>query len=211
MRRKAPRDKRATKSPRTHRRAGRQRGGRPAFVDAVTEPPASDRVFRSEAEAMRAIEREAGFATSGITTPAVPMSKRPRPTTATANASYQRHMTDCARLWQATGDPAAIIEATNWMFMYRQPPPRWFGAAVWALVKRRRTKAHDKRAHEAAVRLDRYNAVHDAKASGLTWDQAYARAAETLAGTSAAGDADRMKKSFIAVKRDLKTGRGGRY
>src|SRR5512139_1447883 len=74
-------------------------------------------------------------------------------------ASYDRKMRSCEAGWRATGDPWAVAEAHTLTLLHRQVPPAWLDDAVWALAVKRRTKAHAKRAQEAAVRSMRYHAV----------------------------------------------------
>ena len=53
--------------------------------------------------------------------------------------------------------------------------------------------------------------VRDLHAANRTLEEARAEASALLAGTLAAGDETTMKRAYIAVKRDLKAKRGGRY
>jgi hypothetical protein len=125
-------------------------------------------------------------------------------------ASYDRKLAACEAGWRETGDPASVGEAAILVYSHRQPLPRWLAEAVAMLAINRRGKAHAKRADEAAADSSRYRTVRDVKA-GRTWEAAYGRAAEALAGTYAEGSADAMKRSYQKVKRDLREGRSGRY
>src|SRR5262249_635115 len=128
-------------------------------------------------------------------------------------ASYDQKMKQCERGWQATRDPLAVAEAVTWACLHRQPPPAWVHEANWVVATKRRGQAHAKRAHEAAVRLMRYQAVRDAHyKDGLFWNDAYERATEVLAlHPWAAAKSGTMKAAYIQVKKDLKSGRGGLY
>ncbi|MCP1765147.1 hypothetical protein [Bradyrhizobium japonicum] len=127
-------------------------------------------------------------------------------------ASFERKMANWKAAWLATGDPLAISSAHTLTMLHRQVSPLWLDEAILSLTDKRRTKIHAKRAIEAAVRLIRYMAVRDARASGLTWDAAYEEAERVLATNPAAkAQADTIKQAYQEVKRDLKTGRGGRY
>jgi hypothetical protein len=127
-------------------------------------------------------------------------------------ASYDKKMRRCERGWQTTHDPAFVGEAQILTHFYRQPLPRWLTEVVaymWAA--KRRSKEHIARAFNARIRFMRYEAVQAAKRAGLSWDAAYAHAAELLAGTRAAGRPRTMKADYIEVKADLNDGRGARY
>lgn len=125
---------------------------------------------------------------------------------------YDRTMRTCEAGWRETKDPWAVAEAMTMTFLHRQVAPAWLDEAVWLLVCKRRTKTYAKRAHEAHVRSRRYQAVRDAhNLGGLPWEEACAQAARVLAGTPSAGEADTMWKAYKAVKKDLKSGRGGQY
>jgi hypothetical protein len=135
-------------------------------------------------------------------------------------ASYDRKLAACEAGWRDTQDPLAVSEAMIYVHSHRQPPPRWLTEAVAMLADDHRGRAHAKRALEAMADSWRYQAVRDAKAERragnlqgrkVSWEQAYGRAADVLAGTPASGSADTMKRSYQKVVRDLRAGRGGRY
>jgi hypothetical protein len=128
-------------------------------------------------------------------------------------ASYDRKMQACEAGWQATSDPWAVAEAMTLTTLHRQPPPAWLDDAVWALACKRRTKKHARRAREAGIRFMRYLAVHHAHhLDGLSWVKAYEHAAEVYMGNpDIAADAERMRKAYKQVKKDLRKGRGGLY
>jgi hypothetical protein len=128
-------------------------------------------------------------------------------------AKYDRWMADCRAGWLETGDPWAVSSAHTMTVIYRQVSPDWLDEAIYRLADKRRTKAHAKRAREAAVRLMRYMVVRDAHdVDGLSWDKAYERASDFWASFPvAAAEPDTMKKAYQAVKRDLKAGHNGRY
>jgi hypothetical protein len=127
-----------------------------------------------------------------------------------SQASYDRQMKECEAYWRATGDPWAFAEALTLTSLHRQIPA-WLAHAGWSLADKQRGKAHAKRAHEAAIRFMRYEAVRIANEAGLTWDESYAQASEELASTSAAAELDTMRKVYAEVKNDLEKGRGGLY
>jgi hypothetical protein len=125
-------------------------------------------------------------------------------------------MQRCERGWQTTRDPAFVSEAQILACFHRQPLPLWLTEVVCAWAAKRRTKGHVTRAFNAAIRRMRYEAVQRAygggpKRGGLPWRKAYARAAEVLAKTRAAGSPDSMKTDYVKVKRDLREGRFGLY
>jgi hypothetical protein len=124
-------------------------------------------------------------------------------------ASYDRKMTKCEAGWKASGDPAFVAEVQIHTHLHRQPPPLWLSEAVIELAAKRRTKGYATRVYNAAVRRMRYEMVREAERSGMTWDDAYEAAADMLAGTRAKGTT--MKKAYVEVAADLKSGRGGRY
>jgi hypothetical protein len=128
-------------------------------------------------------------------------------------ASYERRMSNCKACWEATGDPWALSEAHTLVSIHRQAPPAWLDEAIYRLADRRRTKAHTKRAREAMIRSVRYQAVRDVHDhDGLTWEEAYEAAERVLAEIPAVkASANVMRKAYMAVKRDMKAGRGGRY
>jgi hypothetical protein len=126
-------------------------------------------------------------------------------------ASYDRKLAGCEAGWAATGDPLFVAEASTLARLHRQPAPAWLDDAVYRLAGNRRTKGHAKRAAEAAAHLMRYFAVRSARRAGLSWERAWERATEILAGTHAAGEPDTVRRSYIRVSRDTKAGRGVRY
>ena len=126
-------------------------------------------------------------------------------------ASYERRMESCRSAWETTHDPAAVSEAATYVFLHRQPIPRWLHDAIVQLAADRRTKTHANRAIDRAKHSMRYQAVRDARKSGLTWERSYERASEDLAGTSAAAEPGTMKDSYGEVAGALKNGRGGLY
>ena len=126
--------------------------------------------------------------------------------------TYDRWMASCKAGWLETGDPWAISTAHTMTMLHRQVSPLWLDEAILSLADNHRTKVHAKRAREAAVRLMRYMAGRDARASGQTWEAAYAKAERVLAtNPAAAAEPDTMRKAYQEVKRDLRAGRGGRY
>jgi hypothetical protein len=92
--------------------------------------------------------------------------------------SYDRKLTRCRAGWQATGDPAFVVEAQILTYTHRQPLLLWLTEAVTTLGTNRRSKDHAKRALEAHVRFTRYDALRTAKGHGLRWliDEAKAAA-----------------------------------
>jgi hypothetical protein len=126
-------------------------------------------------------------------------------------ASYERKMAKCKAGWQATGDPAFVSEAEVHAHLHRQPKPLWHTEAVIELCAKRRTKGYATRVLNAAVKWQRFDAVREAKRSGMTWDEAYEEAAKRLRGATASGEASTMKDTYVEVAADLKNGRGGRY
>ena len=127
-------------------------------------------------------------------------------------ATYDRWMKNCRDGWLATEDPWAVTEAHFLTMIHRQVSPLWLDEAIHNLADKQRTKAHAKRAREASIRLLRYSAVRDAKRDGMTWEASYAEAERVWASNpQVAATADVMRKAYVAVKKDLKAGRGGRY
>jgi hypothetical protein len=96
-------------------------------------------------------------------------------------ASYERKMAHCEVGWQATGDPAFVIEAEILRHLNRQVPPLWLTEANITLNTKRRTKGYAKRATESHIRWMRYDAVRTAKEHGLRWLQKRAEEAKELA------------------------------
>jgi len=122
-------------------------------------------------------------------------------------ARYDEKMRRCEARWRATSDPAFVSEALRLTGWHRQPPASWVVEAACDLITARRTKEHTTRAHNAAVRLRRYEAVRAARAGGLTWEEAYKRAAEDLARVpDVRCKPASMKAAYKTVKRDLRQG-----
>ena len=128
-------------------------------------------------------------------------------------AEYERKLAACEAGWQATRDPAAVMEAMTLAACYRQPIQlsSWIIEAACAALGKRRTKGHMTRRYNATIRWMRYAAVRDAVRSGLNWDDAYVEAERTLAKTPAAADRLTMKDDYIRVARDLREGRSALY
>jgi hypothetical protein len=124
---------------------------------------------------------------------------------------YEKDMEHCETAWRATSDPFIAAEALSWAHFHRQAVPAWLHEAMWVVAAGRRSKAHAQRALIAFKHLARYEMVRDLKATGLTWKESYARAADLLAGGSAAGEPKAMKESYGRVRADLKHGRHGLY
>ncbi len=131
-------------------------------------------------------------------------------------AEYDRTLAACRVGWQATGDPAALMEALVLSCLYRQPPPLWLVEAACMVMSKRRTKRYMTRRYNATIKWMRYVAVRDAVGAGFQWQSkhgqnAYERAAEQLAGTKAAAQSPSMKAHYDEVARDLKQGRSALY
>jgi hypothetical protein len=126
--------------------------------------------------------------------------------------SYDRKISTCEAGWRETGDPLFVAEAITLVTIHRQTIPAWLDEAVYAVATSQRTKAHVRRAREAAAHLMRYMAVRDAKKiDGLTWDAASEHAAKVVAGTYAAAEAETCWSSYKSVLKDLRERRGGLY
>jgi hypothetical protein len=126
-------------------------------------------------------------------------------------AEYERKLAACEAGWQATRDPAAVMEAMILAACYRQPIQfqSWTIEAACAALGKRRTKGYVTRHHYATIRWMRYTAVRDSVAR--TWPARYEDAANKLANTPAAADALTMKEDYARVARDLREGRGAQY
>ena len=120
-------------------------------------------------------------------------------------------MAKCETGWKASQDPAFVDEAQIHAAIHHQVHPLWLTEAISELCAKRRTKGHGTRVYNAAIRRMRYEAVHTAKQSGMSWPDAYDTAAKGLAGTRAKGEASTMKAAYIKVVSDLKNGRRDRY
>jgi hypothetical protein len=115
--------------------------------------------------------------------------------------SYDRKLSRCRAGWQATGDPAFVIEAQIQTHLHRQPPLLWLTEAVVALATKRRTKGYAKRAFEAHIRWMRFDTLRTAKKHGLRWLQDQIKSAtEVAAGTNAEAERERAED----VKRNAK-------
>lgn len=126
--------------------------------------------------------------------------------------TYDSWMANLEAFWLATEDPSAVGEAHTLTLLYRQVSPPWLDVAVHSLAEKRRTKKHAKAVRERFIRSARYMAVRDAKACGLTWDEAYAAAERECASNPVlAGSADTMRRAYLAVTADRKAGRLGLY
>jgi hypothetical protein len=119
---------------------------------------------------------------------------------------YERDMELCRAGWEATRDPYIAAEALSWAHLHRQPIPAWLHEAMWVVAAGRRGKAHAQRAMVAFKHLQRYMAVRDFKADGLTWEAAWARAADRCGC-----EVEAAKQSYCRVKADLTRGRHGLY
>jgi hypothetical protein len=137
-----------------------------------------------------------------------------------ARHHYDEQMARCEYGWRATKHPGFIKEAQIWTHLLRQPPPLWLSEAVIVLAERRQGKGHITRMFGAAIRMMRYLAVRKAPKPGtyevetgkrITWDDAYAHAAQVLAGTPARGTHATMKEAYRQVKKDVREGRLGLY
>jgi hypothetical protein len=137
-------------------------------------------------------------------------------------ADYEKVMANCEAAWRA-GEPLAVAEAATCVHLYRQPIPKWLEQAIVELAINQRTKQQAKHYTEAQLQLRRYMTVRDLKLdinfsqetakriADISWEEAYERAAEILAGTSAAGSAATMKADYQKVQRNLNAGHGGKY
>jgi hypothetical protein len=137
---------------------------------------------------------------------------------------YEEKLALCEAAWRE-GEPLAAAEAATLSHLYRQPIPAWLERAIVELAMARRSGRQAKRHIESRIHLGRYEAVRDFKAGALireadnkvrqlppqSWPEAYDMAAEMLAGTPMAGDAETMKASYCRVRRDLNARRFGKY
>jgi hypothetical protein len=119
----------------------------------------------------------------------------------------ERAMRLCQQGWEATRDPAFIVQA----LITVMPSPLWLFEAIYELATNHRSKEHVTRALNRSIRRRRYEAVCDAKLAGMTWPASYAQAAENLAETPARGSADAMQHAYADVVRDIREGRGDQY
>jgi hypothetical protein len=129
---------------------------------------------------------------------------------------HERLMLRCQQGWEATHDPAFIVEAQVLIDFDERPPPPWLSEAIYDVAMKGRAKEYVTRAHNALVRRRRYEAVCDAKSAGITWaavtwEAAYAEAAKALAKTPARGEPGTMKAAYDDVARDIREGRGDLY
>jgi hypothetical protein len=121
---------------------------------------------------------------------------------------YESKMAACEAGWRETKDPLFVDEAIVWMTNYRQVPPLWFDKAVHDVCVEHRTPEHARRAREAAAHFERFGAVvHAKRREGLTWDAAYARAAELVADAVE----ETCRNSYQRVNRHVKQGLAGLY
>jgi hypothetical protein len=124
----------------------------------------------------------------------------------------ERQMRRCQQGWEATRDPAFIVEAQALIDIYQRPPPPWLSEAIYDLATeiRAETKEYAARARQALVRRLRFEAVLAAK-PGRTWPEAHAEAARVLADKPGCGGVDSMKAAYGEVAKDIREGRGDLY
>jgi hypothetical protein len=135
-------------------------------------------------------------------------------------ATLDRYLEQCEAAWRE-GEPLAVAEALTWIYLYRQPVPKWLEEAVVALAIGRRTKQQAKHLLEANIRVLRYQTVRDLKVgipgrygpsnADRSWEETYEKAAEILRGTRVAGSSATMKADYMQVRRDYRAGRHGKY
>jgi len=118
----------------------------------------------------------------------------------------ERLMRLCQQGWEATRDPAFIVQA-----MTVTLSPLWLFEAIYELATNYRSKEHVTSAVNRLNRRRRYEAVAAAKSAGRSWKAAYREAARTLAETPARGGVDSMKAAYIEVARDIREERGDQY
>ena len=116
----------------------------------------------------------------------------------------------CRLMWEETQDPTALIEALGWL---RPRLPSWMEIALVRVLEasryndkgepRRVTTRHDDRERHAV----RWMYSKHFKKPDVSWDKAWARAAEELQGHWAEADFETVKKSYAMVQRDLEEGR----
>jgi hypothetical protein len=127
-------------------------------------------------------------------------------------AQYTYGMTTCEEGWQATQDPAFIIDAQILAHRHRQPSPAWLTDAITGLLIKLRAKSFTTNVASRALNLTRWKAVHDGHyGKGLSWEKAYEFAADELTETEAAGEPRTMKSSYQKVTRDIRAGRSDVY
>jgi hypothetical protein len=119
---------------------------------------------------------------------------------------YELMIACCREDWEKTRDPVALFTARVTAHMYRQWEPLWLRDAIDAgFLQRRSPKQQQRYAAYVEHRMrwtwvKRYHEI-----GGLTWPEAYEKAAERLASTSASGSADTMKKSYLIFQRRRRT------
>jgi hypothetical protein len=107
--------------------------------------------------------------------------------------------------WEATRDPQALACALTWILGHRQLLPGWLVEATGAALMQRRGKEHEKRYMDDVACRTRWHTVVAVKHFyGLSWEKAYARAAELLALTGARGSAGAIRKSYMKFQRELR-------
>jgi hypothetical protein len=128
---------------------------------------------------------------------------RAKPSAPPATDEYfDQRVARCKAAWEETRDPFAVAEAHTWHALCRAPSPDWLDQAIVEVCIARRSKAVHKRHIDAMIDFARWNTVRALREPGrkewwrnlpgksadaLSWDKAYAQAAENLENTAAAG------------------------
>jgi hypothetical protein len=127
---------------------------------------------------------------------------------------FEERLTECRRTWEETGDPLAVAEAISWVYFHRQTIPPWLEDAAIRSLARLRTDQQARRHREAMRHWGRWRWVKDGIEDGLTWDQAYDRAARMLAGDAEVdveSIRESVRKSYQLVQRKVRSRRTGEF
>jgi hypothetical protein len=103
--------------------------------------------------------------------------------------------------WRMSGNLHVIADRLAFCRLRNEPPPEWLHKALLDLAT-----ASTKTPHARLTRpLVRYVAVREAHdREGLTWENAYERAAEVLHGQPAGGSAETMRRDYKVVRNKLR-------
>jgi hypothetical protein len=129
----------------------------------------------------------------------------------TVRAGYEERLAGFERAWNTTKDPAYFREANAWVYLHRQPTPRWLYEAGDAIASGRRTRDHDNRYLAGQRHLIRYETVRAFREAGWTEDEALDKAVEELARRGLAAARLTIKDSYDRMRRELQAGRFPRY
>ena len=143
-------------------------------------------------------------------------------------AGFEVRLERCRRVWEATGDPAAVSDAVEWTSQYQQTIAPWLKEAIVQALMRTRSKARTQQHRIDMKHFLRWRFLKDLKGRYIkdpaghtrwewnppgkpSWEKAREMVSQELAKCGDHVGPDAVQDSYDLVQKDMEAGRGGKY